>query len=498
MINTINTLINMARLINDLTVNGNLPELNRLFDEDENHFFDNAIYLVDFACSRGHLNIVKWYYRQTQIHGREFNYNNALIYDRPEIIKWFHKKFIQGMLPFQFKIRFIKNYSIDTIKWIHQLSIDPYYPFDFIDNSFDIVHYFCTTGNLDMIEWLWEKSLDPTNKILFPINVKYIEESIIQLNLSLLQWFWDKCMENSIKLEPKLFINSALRVGKVEIIEWFYHKYCYGEIAEFIYDEDALNDTIWNNNFEIVKWIYNKVDDPFNPIPFIESKDVLKSAINSGNLEMVKLVYERVHSSIGDVEMTIVNIWNLDILEWLYNLFKITGIKIEWRIFDRTNLFYHPIEILEWYWKKSNNGEYLIEFHYPDQLIDWCIYCYRIDIIEWIWKKACNYELKFKYDKPIDKIIEWILSLGFRNHLHYQTLEWFWEKSNHYSGLFKFSYDYQSFEIISSATHLKLLQWFLDKSHNLDNPIEFNLANISHYIINSGIPELIYWYNENC
>lgn len=390
-----------SNIIKSAIESGNLNIIKFWYNQKANlELFKNVIYE---ASKIGNLDMVK-FGLENNLHYSEYAIDIASQENKVNILKYLLFDAIKDGYEIKYSeraFRFaVSNNRYDVIKLWFMSGLKIKYEKNIIDNL-------CSKGNVEMLQYLYNLSMQYYNSFIFPYSEKSLD-FINDKNIKVLNWFFTHSRETERNYKNRniemrysiLAFNSAANYGNVEVVRWWLNSG-----LNILYSQDALNLSSANGHHEIVKLILE------SNLPLKYSSIALDRASELGYYKVLKVWFEAKKFKNIDLKYTSCAIDyasqnnHIQVLnEWLKSglPLKYTNAALD----DAANK--ENIEVIIW-WNKSK-----LELKYSERAVD----SSDLFVIKWFYKKYLTEKLKFKYSEEFMiniiryerlDILEWLI-----------------------------------------------------------------------------------------
>lgn len=156
---------------------------------------------------------------------------------------------------------------------------------------------------------------------------------------------------------------------------------------------------------------------------------VLEYIIEKEDIKILEEIYKKGILEKDEIDICeIIEMGKLEIIKWIYEMCKKDKMEFKYNqviVMDTKNK-----EILEWFWNRKEELEFLIDGYTTMELS----FGGNVYALEWIYKKCKKNNIEFEYD---EEDIKWAVFNG-----HLNVIEWFWEKSKKEGLEFRYNRDF--------------------------------------------------------
>ena len=259
------------------------------------------------------------------------NFNDACEYGYMPMIKYIWSK---GNINLRvdndiiFKNVCISN-KLEVAKYLWQLGLESYQLIDIFINNAIVFKNACEYGNLEMFQWLCKIAKETFDEINF---LEDYGDNLFALacrsgNLELVQWIYNLGIEHNVRInihynneEP---FKNACRSGNLKLVKWLLLISSSGDEINIHVDDDyPFQMACLSGNLELVQWLcevlykYNIVTDVYFGI---RDDDDYPFATDTSN---------EMDSSYEDIFIAACNSGNINVVEYIWNLYIIMKIRI--------------------------------------------------------------------------------------------------------------------------------------------------------------------------
>lgn len=288
-----------------------------LYEIDE-LFADDLWLNLDVCCLGGHLDILK--FSHSKISEEVFNYQECILHScykgHLEMSKWLyevgkHKINIHHENDEIFRYT-TYNGHLNIIIWLYEISEEYSLDKQIVFNDS------CRSGNLNLVKFLHKKWND------VKIEFKSISHACTTGNLELVIWLYENSSENiNIHQDEEDLYIHACGSGNHNLVLWIYEK-CHGIIDLNIQNQLGFVKCCRFGNLKTAKWIYDKTQKRIDIHP--KNFTSFREACHSGHLDVLKWMYEICESkgTLNDIQLLINNYFRipqkLDVIKWMYEM----------------------------------------------------------------------------------------------------------------------------------------------------------------------------------
>lgn len=375
--------VNLNRLVDDHNL-----DLFKILEEEK--LVVNYKDLFKTACSKGHIEFVKWMFSKFSINIHldcDYPFYYACLNGHLNIAKWIYS--IEKKLIFMDNLKYIfcrscEHGHLEVVKWLHQT-------FDIDIHALDEYAFrtACANNHLLIAQWLItiDKQID-----ISASNDYAFSTACTNGHLDMAKWILSLKPEISVTIEDNVIFRKSCYYGHLNVAKWLLTLISQDSLDKMDWDQ-LFSNVCSGNQYEVARWLVELRPN----IDIAYEKHVnFVYAVEKGNQKMIEWIYQLDPECVYSVEafITCCTQGHIQLSKWLNSFNQTWDDNIIQQAFISASKEGH-LDIMKWLWSLN----FQINVHVNEE------FCFRsacehglFDMAIWIYETVPKVNIRAKQD----------------------------------------------------------------------------------------------------